>query len=98
ILFSRPYFFFFFMIRRPPSSTLFPYTTLFRSLSSLLVGAVETHVAESSSSLRQVVDIVNVLVELRKSESPRNAVVECLGCCDERYLQSVSFQRSMKKS
>src|SRR6266542_4652368 len=31
---SRPYrsfFFFFLMIRRPPRSTLFPYTTLFRS-------------------------------------------------------------------
>src|SRR2546423_11988758 len=27
----RPYFFFFLMIRRPPRSTLFPYTTLFRS-------------------------------------------------------------------
>src|SRR2546429_9963668 len=28
----QPYFFFFFlMIRRPPRSTLFPYTTLFRS-------------------------------------------------------------------
>src|SRR5947208_16048218 len=27
-------FFFFFMIRQPPSSTLFPYTTLFRSLIS----------------------------------------------------------------
>src|SRR2546426_5991291 len=29
-------FFFFLMIRRPPRSTLFPYTTLFRSLISLL--------------------------------------------------------------
>src|SRR5947208_4912874 len=28
-------FFFFLMIRRPPRSTLFPYTTLFRSLSSM---------------------------------------------------------------
>src|SRR5256885_10595355 len=27
----RPAFFFFLMIRRPPRSTLFPYTTLFRS-------------------------------------------------------------------
>src|SRR5947209_15965996 len=27
------FFFFFLMIRRPPRSTLFPYTTLFRSLS-----------------------------------------------------------------
>src|ERR1041385_6880986 len=29
---------FFLMIRRPPRSTLFPYTTLFRSLSSIAVG------------------------------------------------------------
>src|SRR2546428_5848013 len=29
---SRYLFFFFLMIRRPPRSTLFPYTTLFRSL------------------------------------------------------------------
>src|SRR3712207_7568144 len=29
-----PYFFFFLMIRRPPRSTLFPYTTLFRSVES----------------------------------------------------------------
>src|SRR3989442_5023878 len=40
------YFFFFLMIRRPPRSTLFPYTTLFRSIFAglggravLLVGA-----------------------------------------------------------
>src|SRR5256885_17018682 len=29
------HFFFFLMIRRPPRSTLFPYTTLFRSLQSV---------------------------------------------------------------
>src|SRR3989442_2535105 len=32
LLFSQVIFFFFLMIRRPPRSTLFPYTTLFRSL------------------------------------------------------------------
>src|ERR1039458_10771346 len=32
IIFSNYCFFFFLMIRRPPRSTLFPYTTLFRSL------------------------------------------------------------------
>src|SRR5258706_12644018 len=32
------FFFFFLMIRRPPRSTLFPYTTLFRSPSPLLRG------------------------------------------------------------
>src|SRR4051795_1830299 len=31
---SSPFVFFFLMIRRPPRSTLFPYTTLFRSNSS----------------------------------------------------------------
>src|SRR3712207_8799518 len=30
------------MIRRPPRSTLFPYTTLFRSVGSLAFDAVET--------------------------------------------------------
>src|SRR3712207_7807492 len=33
--------FFFLMIRRPPRSTLFPYTTLFRSLGGLLVHGVD---------------------------------------------------------
>src|SRR5260370_32475547 len=35
-------FFFFLMIRRPPRSTLFPYTTLFRS--EVLVGGKAVHV------------------------------------------------------
>src|SRR2546429_9993203 len=33
------FFFFFLMIRRPPRSTLFPYTTLFRSLQSIRISA-----------------------------------------------------------
>src|SRR5438067_11847881 len=49
-------FFFFLMIRRPPRSTLFPYTTLFRSvvvtivlrfgLTGLVIFAAENHVIE----------------------------------------------------
>src|SRR2546426_6533691 len=39
-------FFFFLMIRRPPRSTLFPYTTLFRSILTIkLIG----HIAASSA-------------------------------------------------
>src|SRR2546430_10953712 len=38
---SRSFFFFFLMIRRPPRSTLFPYTTLFRSILHARVGEVE---------------------------------------------------------
>src|SRR5258705_9045076 len=33
------FFFFFLMIRRPPRSTLFPYTTLFRSVADALIDA-----------------------------------------------------------
>src|SRR2546427_4251969 len=33
------FFFFFLMIRRPPRSTLFPYTTLFRSRDGCVAGA-----------------------------------------------------------
>src|SRR2546422_10211423 len=35
------FFFFFLMIRRPPRSTLFPYTTLFRSLGDRAGGAAD---------------------------------------------------------
>src|SRR5215213_1646877 len=44
--------FFFLMIRRPPRSTLFPYTTLFRSLPARLPGAVRGNAGRRSSSLR----------------------------------------------
>src|SRR5437016_13763455 len=46
VLLSCPslFFFFFLMIRRPPRSTLFPYTTLFRSVT-------EFHGAASSTQL-----------------------------------------------
>src|SRR5688572_32342961 len=36
------FFFFFLMIRRPPRSTLFPYTTLFRSQTGCGDGVIET--------------------------------------------------------
>src|ERR1017187_10867715 len=35
---TRPSYIFFLMIRRPPRSTLFPYTTLFRSMLDRLMG------------------------------------------------------------
>src|SRR5207248_9825866 len=43
-----PLLFFFLLIRRPPRSTLFPYTTLFRSLPS---GPTAFPVAQTSSSV-----------------------------------------------
>src|SRR5438552_12826491 len=46
------FFFFFLLIRRPPLSTLFPYTTLFRSVSMYALvrsGARSYHVEEGST-------------------------------------------------
>src|SRR3989475_5405846 len=40
---SHIFFFFFLMIRRPPRSTLFPYTTLFRSLVTRLAAALDAY-------------------------------------------------------
>src|SRR3712207_8343403 len=57
-------FFFFLMIRRPPRSTLFPYTTLFRSwLNAFLDGC-----ASSSSAVRHG----NVSTAAARLPSPRN--------------------------
>src|SRR5688572_33459899 len=45
------FFFFFLMIRRPPRSTLFPYTTLFRSMRHRVVPLVHTLLAAGTCEL-----------------------------------------------
>src|SRR3970282_2772497 len=71
-------FFFFLMIRRPPRSTLFPYTTLFRSLSADDIGPGRLQIAakeswegrseEHTSELQSHHDIVcRLLLEKKKS-------------------------------
>src|SRR5256885_16663733 len=54
-----PFFFFFLMIRRPPRSTLFPYTTLFRSVLAAVValhaaGALKHHFIHKDDALRRM--------------------------------------------
>src|SRR3989442_14437015 len=46
------FFFFFLMIRRPPRSTLFPYTTLFRSVGKSAVGHLISCSATTSGWVR----------------------------------------------
>src|SRR5256885_14720695 len=50
-------FFFFLMIRRPPRSTLFPYTTLFRSRNpsrmSCVLGCTSSHLIDRSCARRE---------------------------------------------
>src|SRR2546430_9887514 len=78
---STKFFFFFLMIRRPPRSTLFPYTTLFRSQ---LVGiehglsdpptrryARERRSEEHTSELQSQSNLVcRLLLEKKKKTSP----------------------------
>src|SRR5256885_7923940 len=46
------FFFFFLMIRRPPRSTLFPYTTLFRSQAAPSATRAERLTARAADSVR----------------------------------------------
>src|SRR5438874_9465228 len=77
--------FFFLMIRRPPRSTLFPYTTLFRSLRSnqaivieneriaeiASAGEVKARSEEHTSELQSRRDIVcRLLLEKKKTPPP----------------------------
>src|SRR5258707_6464818 len=76
------FFFFFLMIRRPPRSTLFPYTTLFRSLGIGLhhggralgddLAEVEHHRSEEHTSelqSRQYL-VCRLLLEKKKKRNP----------------------------
>src|SRR4051812_49557611 len=56
--------FFFLMIRRPPRSTLFPYTTLFRSFRLLFLAIIQTFFLISWFSL--------LLLQLIRSENQRS--------------------------
>src|SRR5256885_17252138 len=77
--------FFFLMIRRPPRSTLFPYTTLFRS--ALVIAAVIVSIFEQaySAEVRDLLAPFGVIDHLDRSEehtselqSPCNLVCRLL--------------------
>src|SRR5256885_7985764 len=74
------FFFFFLMIRRPPRSTLFPYTTLFRSAS----GAMAMTNAEHTAAKNQIEADYKAAKEQRSEEhtselqSPCNLVCRLL--------------------
>src|SRR5437588_1984679 len=71
--------FFFLMIRRPPRSTLFPYTTLFRSSRAGAAGAPGGTAVTRPGSSRYA-------REDRKSTrlNSSHTVISCAGCCLKR--------------
>src|SRR5215204_7240475 len=80
-------FFFFLMIRRPPRSTLFPYTTLFRSQLELGqrgphdvgldLGGVELRSEEHTSELQSHSDLVCRLLLEKKKQSTLQRCSSC---------------------
>src|SRR2546430_14629614 len=81
--FSHLFFFFFFlMIRRPPRSTLFPYTTLFRSAldlpERLLMGLMYLRLYTSQSLLAYLFDLDRKSTRLNSSHSQISYAVFCL--------------------
>src|SRR2546427_8876211 len=70
---------FFLMIRRPPRSTLFPYTTLFRSKPAITVGHdVQTGHLLVPQVNRQRVDVDRKSTRLNSSHSQISYAVFCL--------------------
>src|SRR2546427_12552164 len=63
------FFFFFLMIRRPPRSTLFPYTTLFRSLQELLMTNPERVGTRTEASLQTRWSLIGRLKDMDDQES-----------------------------
>src|SRR5437899_10037533 len=64
------FFFFFLMIRRPPRSTLFPYTTLFRSLRLVLDTNIVVSAALKPAGLQRTVLLLALTKPARLYLSP----------------------------
>src|SRR3712207_7684548 len=73
------------MIRRPPRSTLFPYTTLFRSTGSLLA-ALQAAALEEGAWLHLVED-----------EDAKHAVAELIAEGDRIQLADKRFRRELDR-
>src|SRR6266566_8115424 len=77
LLFFFFFFFFFLMIRRPPRSTLFPYTTLFRSrdVNHTRIGVLSANLIRGAGGRVVAVEIGRATSEL---QSPCNLVCRLL--------------------
>src|SRR5215475_16075003 len=77
---NRRMVFFFLMIRRPPRSTLFPYTTLFRSFRAIarMVGAEPWSAVINAAAYAEVdrAEIEEPLAFAINAEAPRVVAVE----------------------
>src|SRR2546430_9708678 len=83
--------FFFLMIRRPPRSTLFPYTTLFRSARKLSATEV---VSAFIAQIERVNPKVNAIVTDRKStrlNSSHSQISYAVFCLKKKMIAGYSW-------
>src|SRR3970282_2512042 len=95
---SKYIIFFFLMIRRPPRSTLFPYTTLFRSPTSLPVSSCSriapavppgtSRSEEHTSELQSHHDLVCRLLLEKKNQQDASHAYGIIGCITRTPVQS----------
>src|SRR5258708_27600713 len=65
--------FFFLMIRRPPRSTLFPYTTLFRSSLHNHLGLAYYHTGQTADAGREFLACLSILGQLDRKSTRLNS-------------------------
>src|SRR3989475_8417520 len=76
------------MIRRPPRSTLFPYTTLFRSLPQLLVDLGRGDLRQELARFYVVPDVHVPLTEVPAGAGVDDRVLNGLGRGGQRHIRS----------
>src|SRR3712207_9090794 len=91
------FFFFFLMIRRPPRSTLFPYTTLFRS--EVLTRSLAKDPAQRyATALAAVKDLERTLDALRSKESAQDRKSTRLNSSHANISYAVFCLKKKKKN
>src|SRR5260370_39094627 len=90
------FFFFFLMIRRPPRSTLFPYTTLFRSVIILAIESV------ASGACRREGEMVSPRYAIGRSEEHTSELqshlnLVCRLLLEKKKIQSTMDVRTMRR-
>src|SRR5438309_3335189 len=89
-------FFFFFMIRRPPRSTLFPYTTLFRSMAKagkgLLEGTLQAGTSAVSDKLLDLVETAEVPDRKSGSAGMPRPISYAVFCLKKKNIRNRTFR------
>src|SRR5256886_2947680 len=96
-IYTSSLFFFFLMIRRPPRSTLFPYTTLFRSLGDPLRSDAQGHVSDIPFALYWL-ELLARLGLVRQIPSASRVLARLFNECDDQGIWSPKSLRAMPKA